>query len=118
VLAVKLGVFVFIVMFCFKYNKVIKNKKAAFIDNGVNESQFNLLIVFTWLYLAPLLLAMVFPSILMLLLFLPGIIMGYRISKKLDVSGIDTGVYAGRDAANNMWLGIGALLFVFFSGLL
>jgi hypothetical protein len=117
----------FIVLFCFKYNKKIKNNKSGFLNHGVSEKELNYLVLFTWLYLAPLLIYgfpvkavvfLVYPVPFILLMFVPGILIGRSISKKLEVSGVDVGVTASRAAANNMWLGVGGLLFCFFNWLL
>ena len=118
---------VFIVIFCFKYNKELKKKKSGFIDHGVSEKEFNSLILFTWLYLIPLLVFviphkaitfMIYPVPIALVFFLPGIITGRSISKKLEVSGIDVGVSAGRSASKNMWLGVGGFCFALFNWLI
>jgi len=121
-----LAVFVFIIIFCFKYNKKIKSNKAFFIEFGITEQKHSGLVFSNWLYLFPLAvmiiphklaLMLISPFPIILLAFFPGIILGWSISKKLDTCGIDRGVYAGRDASNSMWLGIGAFILVFLSWL-
>ncbi|MDH5784121.1 MAG: hypothetical protein OEZ16_00765 [Chromatiales bacterium] len=116
----------FIIFFCFKWNKEIKLQKNVFIDHGISENQYRFLILFTWLYLAPLLafafpynslVHLIYPVPVILVLFLPGIVVGRSVSRKLEVSGVDVGVNAGRAASNNMWLGVGGLCFVFFNWL-
>ena len=46
------------------------------------------------------------------LVLVPGIILGYSISRTMERIGLDFAIRAGRVASNIMWLGVGTGIFI------
>ena len=112
---------IFIVILVLRLQTALKNNKTGFVEHGVPEKNYTVLIVSLWLYLIPLLILvfpvnplihLLYPLPLIVLFIIPGIVNGRRAGAILSTSGIDIGVNAGRTAENVMWLGVGSLLFV------
>ena len=112
---------IFIVILVLRLQTALKNNKTGFVEHGVPEKNYTVLIVSLWLYLIPLLILvfpvnpliyLLYPLPLIVLFIIPGIVYGRRTGAMLSTSGIDIGVNAGRTAENVMWLGVGSLLFV------
>jgi hypothetical protein len=84
------------------------------IDNG----EVNALKICFWVYIPGMILTYIpisiYTHLIGMILFIPGIIFGYIYSRKLETSGTDYGVNAGRAISNVMWLGVGILVLSMF----
>ncbi len=104
----------------FRVDRQLASSRRSFVDYGISERSCHILRASVWLYIAALaiwasyhgyLFVLSFPVPVVAVLFLPGVIQGRSISKRLK-SGDDIAVRAGRIASNAMWLGVGGLIFV------
>ena len=113
-----------LIVFAAKYTSDIKPKKKQILEKGVNEDLFDIYIVGLWLYFIPPLLALFLPSIvgkfftipILAVFYLPSIIIGSKIYKKLN-RGYDYIRQIGNKINHTVWIGYGAIAFPILSWL-
>jgi hypothetical protein len=101
------------IVFAVKHTSEIKPQKKQIIESGVNEDVFDIYLIGLWFYLIPPLLGGFLPlqfyTILILAAFyLPSIITGSKIYKKLS-RGYDYTRRIGNKINLAVWIGYGAI---------
>ena len=120
-----LGLILYIVLFIIVYSSIklsfqLSKHKSAFNKHGVAANQV------VWLQIASLLYALSLLGYILsfsvldlfrpipfgLLILLPGILLGKKLSAQMQLTGVTDGVNAGNVAGNIMWLGIATGIFI------
>lgn len=111
---------IFLVFLSIKLGISLNSHVSVMKDNELSSSQIRALQVSPLLYVLSLL-ALVLPISwltwrapipLGFAILAPGIYLGHRASRKLDVGGTHMAAEAGRSASNIMWLGIGVAIYI------
>ena len=113
-------VLIIIIYLSIKLSFLLSRHKSAFEKYGVESQKIIFLQFASLLYSLSLLdyilpfseLDLFRPIPFGLLILLPGIILGKKVSEKMQISGVTDGVNAGQVANNIMWLGIGTGIFI------
>ena len=111
-------------IFVIKYYSELNNSESIALENGVHDEDYDILKIGLWLYIIPPILGFLFPAIykiyivpLVMLVYLPGIYYGIKISKILE-RNYDYVRRLSKKVDHVVWVGYGGMALVLISWIL